>query len=368
MNAFVFMPIWCAIIWFISTIRNFSTNSLVEGNIVVRYQLGFAFFAFFPMIFITTIGEPCNDVVSYLENYKNLVPSFSSVHLKENGWGFTLFSVIIKKVFGSNPIPFRIFIALIQSIPIIFLFRRYSENYLLSLFVFVASAVYLSWMMNGLRQFMAVAILLTAIPYLIEKKYFKVCFIVLIATVFHQTAIIMLPILLIVRGKIFNKYTMFFIILSIAAMAMFSLNSDLFETTISSTEYSDGYDYIKEIDDGINPIRVLVNAIPVVLAFFSKAKLKAEDNMFNNIAINLSMITLGVSLVAMVTSGIYVGRLIIYTQLYGFAILPKLISITFDKKSKNFVYLALIFLYLIYYKRELGNFYYYDFDVFGGLK
>ena len=222
--------------------------------------------------------------------------------------------------------------------------------------------------MNGLRQFMAVTILLITIPYLIEKKYFKVCLIVLIATAFHQTAIIMLPILLIVRGKIFNKYTMFFIVISIFTMAMFSFNSDLFESTISSTEYGDGYNYVKEIDDGINPIRVLVNAIPVVLAFLSKEKLKAEDNMFNNIAINLSMITLGVSLIAMVTSGIYVGRLIIYTQLYGFAILPMLISSTFDKRSKKFVYLALIFLYLIYYKRELGNFYYYDIDIFGGLK
>lgn len=368
MNAFIFMPIWCALIYFLTQIIDFSKLEVVNGNTVSRQKFSFAFFAFFPILFIATIGEPCADVISYLNSYKNLVPSFFSIDFKENGWGFTLFSVIIKKVFGSNPIPFRIFIALIQSIPIIFLFRKYSENYLLSLFVFVASSVYLSWMMNGLRQFMAVAILLIAIPYLIEKKYFKVCLIVLIATAFHQTAIIMLPILFIVRGKIFNKYTMFFIVLSVVAMAMFSLNSDLFETTISSTEYGDGYNYVKETDDGINPIRVFINAIPVVLAFLSKEKLKAEDNMFNNIAINLSMITLGVSLIAMVTSGIYVGRLIIYTQLANYIILPKLISTSFDKKSRSLVNLAMIALYLVYYKVSLGNYFYYDFDVFGGLK
>ncbi len=362
------MPIWCGIVFVIANTINFSKKELVDGTDVLRTRIGFSIFAFLPVFLIATIAEPCADVIAYLQRFDMASTSLHSINLKENGWGFSLLTVIIKRLFNNNHLVFRLIIGLVHSVPIIFIFRKYSENYLLSLFVFVSSATYLSWMMNGLRQFMAVTIILLSIPFLMKKKYLKVCLIVLLATAIHQTAIIMLPILLIVQGKIFNRYTMLFIIVSITAMSLFSLNSELFESAISGTDYASGYEYVKLTDDGINPIRVLINAIPIIFAFLGREKLKAENNKFCNISINMSMITLGMSLVAMVTSGIYVGRLIIYTQLFNFIILPKLINTVFEKKSKHLIVLAMILLYLIYYKYALGNYFYYDLDIFGGLK
>lgn len=368
MNAFIFMPIWCGIMFVFANTINFSNRERIDGTDVLRTRIGFAIFAFLPIFLIATIAEPCGDVIAYLYRFDNTPINFSSVNLETKGWGFSLFNIIVKKIFGNNRLIYRIIIALIQSVPIIIIFRKYSENYLLSLFIFISSATYLSWMMNGLRQFMAVTLILLAIPLLIDKKYFKVCLIVLLASTIHQTAIIMIPILLIVQGKIFNRYTMLFIIVSIVAMSLFGSNSELFETALNETNYATGYEYIKQTDDGINPIRVLVNAIPVVFAFLSREKLKAEDNKFCNISINMSLITFGVSLVAMVTSGIYVGRLLIYTQLFNYILLPKLINTLFDQKTKTLVNFAMIFLYLIYYKYELGNYFYYDLDILGGLK
>ncbi len=368
MNAFIFLPIWCGIVFLFTKLANFSKTEVVGEVAVSRRPIWFAIIAFLPIFFIATIAEPCADTIAYLFRFNNASSLFSSVDFSENGWGFTLFTVVIKRLFGNNELVFRIAIALIQTIPVVFVFRKYSDNYITTLFIFVASATYLSWMMNGLRQFMAVAIIMLSIPLLLKKKYVGVCLLILLATTIHQSAIVMLPIVFIAQGKIFNKSTLFFILASIVAMGLFGLDSDLFETAISDTDYGLGYDSIKDIDDGINPMRVLVNAVPVVLAILSKDKLTEQNDKITNICINMSIITLGVSFVAMVTSGIYVGRLIIYTQLFGFIILPKLINVTFNKRSRTIVYLVMILMYLIYYKQELGNYFYYDLDIFGGLR
>ena len=56
-------------------------------------------------------------------------------------------------------------------------------------------------------------------------------------------------------------------------------------------------------------------------------------------------------LVSMVTSGIYVGRLPIYTSLYGYMLLPWVIDQIFEKNSAILVKVLMIVCYL-------GFFYY----------
>ena len=71
--------------------------------------------------------------------------------------------------------------------------------------------------MNGLRQFIAVAIILFALPYVINRKYMKAIFIILLASTIHVTALCMLPIILCTResGKQKNYV---FIVMAIIAM------------------------------------------------------------------------------------------------------------------------------------------------------
>ena len=368
MNAFIFMPMWCGIIYFLCKTNRFTVVELLDDKKVIRQSVGFALFAFLPIFLLASIGEPCADVVSYLNSFHNTSLSLESVKFDESGWGFNLFVVVCKMLFGNHEIPYRIALAMIHSLPIIFIFRKYSDNYCTSLFLFVSSAIYLSWMMNGLRQFMAVTIVLASMSFLVKKKYIQVCLMILLAITIHQTAIIMLPIVFIAQGKAFNRLTMFFIIISILLVGVFGQNGGLFETALSGTEYEMGYELVKNYDDGVSPIRVLVNAIPVVLAILDRRKLERENSKFVNICINMSIITLGVGLVAMVTSGIFVGRLIIYTQLFNYIVLPKLINDTFNKRSRVMVYFIMILFYLVYYKYELGNYFYYDIDFFGGLR
>lgn len=67
-------------------------------------------------------------------------------------------------------------------------------------------------------------------------------------------------------------------------------------------------------DDGMNPIRALINAVPMILAWLFRRKLVWENDSVINLCINMSVIAMGVSLIAVVTSGIMVGRMPIYTS------------------------------------------------------
>ena len=361
MNWFIFLPIWCGIVALYSNYIKVKKIEMVLGKNVIRHSLVNAIVAFLPIFILASLGDPIADTHSYLYAFDIQSTNFHDIDFNEKDWGFDIFSLIIKNIFDSQ-IAFRVAIALVHSIPIVFMFRKFSESYELSLFLFVASGIYLSWMMNGLSQFMAVTIIFASTPLLLNKKYFKLFLIILIACTIHQSAIIMFPIMLIARGKPFNKLTMLFIFAAIIAMWAFSEFTDLFETAVHNTQYGDGYDTIKEIDDGTNPIRVLVSSVPAVFAFIYRDKIIEENNILYNICVNMSIITVGVGLVSIVTSGIYIGRLIIYTQIFSFILLPKLLNYIENIKSKHIIYFIMIIAYLFYYKINIGKFWYSFYD------
>lgn len=53
---------------------------------------------------------------------------------------------------------FSVLLAAFQLLVIVWMFRKYSEDYWFSIFLFIASTDYISWTFNGIRQFTAVVI------------------------------------------------------------------------------------------------------------------------------------------------------------------------------------------------------------------
>ena len=81
----------------------------------------------------------------------------------------------------------------------------------MSLYLFVASGCHIAWMMNGLRQFLAVSIIMAATPLMLKRKYVPLIGVILLAATVHSSALIMIPIIFIVQGKAWNKKTLLFI-------------------------------------------------------------------------------------------------------------------------------------------------------------
>lgn len=331
----------------------------VNGVIVKRWHWISAVILFFPIFWLACMGPAINDIPTYLSAYKLLPSSFMGtlqyLSTMESGQGFVIIEWLIKSVFGNSFTAFRVIIALIHSIPIIYIFRKYSEDYWIAIYLFVASSVHIGWMMNGLRQFIAVTIIFFALPYVVNREYMKMIFMILLASTIHVTAICMLPIVFIVQGKSGNKKTMFFIALAIIAMFILSKNPVLMDMLLGETEYADAVMEMQRMgDDGVHPLRVLVSAVPVLLAFVQRRSILREDNPVIHICINMSIITVGLNLVAMVTSGILMGRMAIYTNLYSFIIMPYLIRNAFTRESQKLVNMLMIVFYFLFYCFEMG--------------
>lgn len=111
--------------------------------------------------------------------------------------------------------------------------------------------------------------------------------------------------------------------MAIIAMFILSKNPALMDTILGETEYAGAVTEMQRLgDDGVNPLRVLVTAVPVLLAFVQRRRILREENPVIHICVNMSIITVGFNLIAMVTSGILMGRMAIYTNLYSFIIMP----------------------------------------------
>ena len=342
--------VWVALMWFASLDPRMSRTEIVFESEVRRYKRVFACLLFLPVILMAAYGPKRSDVWAYMNAYRNMPGTLRL------GWnyiqaadepGFALFSIVTKQLFSGSESAYRLLIALVHAIPLIAVLRKYSDNFIFSFYVFVASGIHLSWMMNGLRQFMAVTMIFVTTPWLIQKKYFRVILVILLAATFHRTAIVMLPVVFIVQGKAWNWKTNILIMASVLATYYIAQNVDVFDTFVETVGYSLEAAY-QSGDDGTNPIRVLVNAIPMIMAFISRKRLRAENNPIINICINMSVITTGIYLMSMVTSGIMVGRMPIYTSLYNLILLPYVIKVTFDKALQRYVVISAVIAYYLY--------------------
>ena len=168
MNAYIFIPIWIGIMAFIANSNpGLFRKKTVLGTETDQINIAFAIITFLPILLTVTFATKIGDTWAYVDSFNKLTPDFSAIDWNGKGPGFTVIEVIIKMLFGNSETAFRFLFALIQSIPIVLVFRYYSSNYIVSMFLFVATASYVGWMMNGLRQFTAAAIIFAAISVLL---------------------------------------------------------------------------------------------------------------------------------------------------------------------------------------------------------
>lgn len=258
------------------------------------------------------------------------------------------------KLFVHEPRVYFIVVAAIQGLCLMEFFKKYSSNYFLSLFLFVASTDIISFMFNGIRQFVAVGITLLAAPFVIEKKYFKAIIIILIASLFHQSALLLLPFIFLVQGEAFNSKTVFFLFCALIAATFVGQFTNLLDSSLENTQYKNVVsDYTSMNDDGTNPLRVLVYSVPAILSFIGRKKIVRDGGPLINICANMTIVSAGFYIISMVTSGIFIGRIPIYFSLYGYILLPWLVNNIFSKKTAKFINIAMIGFYLLFYYYQM---------------
>ena len=347
--------IWLCVCACVADYLKLKRPELVCGIKEERYSWLFAFIVFLPIIIMAGTRGDIGDTWSYRITFLKSIPDtflelLGYVSSVSKDKGFSLFSGFIKLIIGNHVDLYFCILAIIQGSILVLILRKYSSSYILSVFLFVASTDYLSWMYNGIRQFTAVVIIFAATSLLLKRKYLPLIAVILLASTMHQSALIMIPIIFIVQGKAWNKKTLLFILATLLAIFFVGSFTSFMDDALAETQYKNVVsDFTEWEDDGTNPLRVLVYSIPAIISFFGRKKIQNSNNNLINICTNMSIISAGLYLVSMFTSGILIGRLPIYCSLYSYILLPWEIENIFNQKLKPYIYISMVTLYIVYY-------------------
>lgn len=360
MSEYILIMLWLAVMALFQHFINTETTATAHGRKTKCVTWWFAILVFAPLVwFAVNRGHGIGDTSTYINTFKDMPSSFSQLpsfynELTKDKW-FYMFEALVH-IFISKDYRMCFFIiASFQAFSLIRLYRRYTKFYLTAIYIFIACGDYISWMQNGVRQYMAVCICLLATPWMIERKYIPSIITILIASRFHQTALLMIPIFLVCVGKPWNTRTLIMLVGVLLAISFVSQFTTWLDAALDDTQYTNVVtDWQSWNDDGTNPIRVLVYSIPMILSLAGLRYIQEANDKVINFCTNMSIVTSGLYLVSMVTSGIFIGRLPIYASLYSNGILlPWELENMFNKESSYYMRIATITGFVLLYFYQL---------------
>lgn len=269
------------------------------------------------------------------------------------GYLFALIEYLVKSIVSQSSVAFFFLIALLQIFFLVYLYRKYSNNFWLSMFLFVASTDYMAWMHNGMRQFLAATIIFMCIPMITKKKYLGMCVIVLLASLIHSSALVFFPFIFIVNGRAWNIRMIGFLVGIILAVLFLDHVTGFISRAMENTEYEGDIIYLKNAD-GAHIYRVLFYSVPAVMAFVFRPYIDAANDPMINVCANLSIVAAGFYVFSYFSSGILMGSIPIYFSLANYILIPWMINEVFEPSSAMLVNTVLVGTYGFFFYYQMG--------------
>lgn len=360
MTVYWFMTAWVILFGILAQV---SAKKVCVGEYLgeevyeTRAHLFMAVVTFAVIIFFAGARSFTGDTGAYIDMFKDY-PLFQNAHdvifddsAREPG--FRLFSILIKTYISDDYTVWFYIIAIISGICIMIPLYKYSCNFGVSAFLFMASCQF-SWMFNGMRQFLVAAIIFSCTGLILKNRTLLYVLIVCVLSTIHKSAFILIPMYFIAKGEPWNKRTLLFIGCIVLSMLFTTKFTNLLTDVVEQTDYASSVNEFKATDDGTNPIRILVESVPIILAFIYRNKIKDKLTPIIKLSINMSLIASGLYIISKVaSSGVLLGRLPIYFSMYNLILLPWLLKNIFADREKDLVYYTMIICYFSFFYYQM---------------
>lgn len=302
----------------------------------------FAFGAMVILVLISGLRRNIGDTYYYRHAYETTTFTWEIVW-EGKDMGFGLLQMLLQEI-SRDPQILIFTTALITNVLIVIILYKYSRMFELALYVYITGGLFLV-SMNGIRQFLAAAIIFAATKFIIDGSWKKFTLVVLLASTFHQSALILIPIYFLIRRKAWTKTTAWLLALAVVIVIGYEQFSDLLFSSISNTQYG-GYSEFSE--GGASILRIAVTAAPLILAYLGRDKLR-EIFPSSDYFVNLGLLNL-VFMIISLQNWIF-ARFTIYFGLYQLIIMAWIVKL-FHEKDQKFIYYAILVLYFIYFYYE----------------
>lgn len=315
-----------------------------------QVRLGLALFTMAYIIIIIGLRSGVGDTPAYITMFDDAPSqfSFSALASYEKDQGYFALSMLFKQFVSTDFHIWFLLIAAVSGCAVAYTLYKYSENFFFSMFLFMAM-VHFVWMLNGMRQFIAVSILFASTRFLIERKFLKYLMVVLLVSTIHITALIMIPVYFIVTARPWGKIMWIAVAVTLGIGLSLDRIAASWSFLLEDSAY-EGYLEVAASSGGSNLLRSAVAIAPPLLALVCKRYTEqARENRILNISIIMSVLSAVTYLCSSFSGGILVGRLPIYFDMYNMLLLPWLVKNAFTKRSQSVVYLGLIVCYLAFF-------------------
>lgn len=275
---------------------------------------------------------------NYYSTELNQIPKIWNGEIKGKGKMYMTILVLFKHFSGGADYhAWFTFLALFECFSVAVFFYKYSVDYKYSIFMYMTTGCFL-WLINGVRQFLAIAVILLFIDWLKNKKWIPFLLVVVFAYFIHDTAIIFLPVCFFIHFKPWSPKFLAGAFILVVILVL--LPSNLGEES--------NYTYLSQINNRMNPIRAIAMSVPTILAFIKRKDIRSKGDSLINILVNLSVLLSACYIVGCLTSGI-IARISGYFQLFPFVLLPWMYKNVFDENISRIIKNASYVGYLLYF-------------------
>lgn len=289
-----------------------------------------------------------NDTTTYLVGYEQLrefperYQNLDRLKLGDNP-GFIFTQGILLRLNASNQTFLMVFSIFTVGTTLWF-YHKYSCNLWLSILMFLSISGY-TFHMAAIKQCTAMAFCLIATDRAINKKYITFVVYVLLGSLFHPYALMYL-IVPFLFFRPWSKATLFMI--AIFAAVGFGMES-LIGTILNVTDMlGENYNATSFIGEGVNPFRLLVVSVPVLVAFFVKDQIGEKEEKDQYLIVNLAMLNAEIMFVALFGTANYFARLANYFIPFQALAIPWLLKF-FDQRGRRSMMFLTVLGYSLYF-------------------
>ncbi|WP_404445297.1 EpsG family protein [Sutcliffiella horikoshii] len=325
--------------------RYFSTPAMETNTyspVEIKPSRYLTMLAMITLILVSGLRTNIGDTFFYLHAYQLHEFTWKFVWSQKD-IGFGLLQMMLKRL-SEDPQILILFTAMITNMLIVLVLYKYSRMIELSLFVYITSGLFLV-SMNGIRQFLAAAIIFAATKYVMDGSWKKFIVVVLVASTFHQSALILIPIYFLVRRKAWTRSTFALLVLAMIVVIGYNQFSSILFSALEDTQYGH---YSEFSEGGASILRVVVYAAPLFVAYLGREKLR---DIFpkSDYIVNLCILNLIFMIIA--SQNWIFARFTIYFGLYNLILIAWIVKLVKERDQK-LLYYGIIIFYLVYFYYE----------------
>lgn len=331
-----------------------SEGTIVSTELDIIRDTQMFFFVIGIVIFAYITGQRFvyGDTYAYMESFSESTVTVSEV-LSNFKLGeeqlFLLIKAFIKQYISTEPRVFIEIVSFVTIVPILYFYFNYSGDLKFAFLLFVLSGCW-EHSMNGLRQYLACAIMLMALSLLYKRKWYLYIPIVILAAQIHTSAYIFIVVYFIANKPAWGKFTKIMLAIGLFLLVTYPVTGSFINRLfVENTDYGEKYN-TSDFTNNVNMFRLAVMSVPVVVSFINRKNMIGKYKYYD-VVFNMSLLCAMCTLIGMF-SAVY-ARLNLYFEVFNVILLVWNVNDMVKRERYKWIKYACIVCFIAYFLYQM---------------